>query len=82
MLMTITENASLSICGVSAPTYCRAKNVRVVSVVVPELEFRDVQRQIFAADFVEAPHDAALQQRPEAVNRGGMDDAINILPLE
>jgi hypothetical protein len=81
MNLTFTENASV-FCGsfgVSAPTYGRAEDVRIVPIVVSELKFRDVQRQILAADLVEAAHDAAFQQRPEAINRLRVDDAINIL---
>jgi len=33
-------------------------------VIVAELEFRDVQRQIFADDFVEAADDPALEDAP------------------
>src|SRR6185369_16468178 len=47
----------------------RAENVAIKAVVVFELAFRDVQRQIFAADFVIAADDAALELRPEALNR-------------
>ena len=41
----------------------RAENIIIETVVISELKFRDVQRQIFAADFVEASDDAALEAR-------------------
>lgn len=77
----MTENASAShgsFC-VSATRYRRAENVHVIAVVITKLKFRDVQRQIFTADFVEAAHDAAFQERPETVDGLSMNDAINIL---
>jgi hypothetical protein len=43
-----------SVCG-SATTYGRSEDVRIVPIVVSEFEFRDIQRQIFTADFVELP---------------------------
>lgn len=58
----------------------RSENVGVEAVVVSELKLRDVQRQIFLADFVEAADDAALEDAPEAFNRVGVDRADNILP--
>jgi hypothetical protein len=76
-----SENASV-FCGffcVSAPRYCGLENVVVHPIVVPELEFRDVQRQIFAADLVEAAHDTAFQERPKAIDRLGVNHAVNIL---
>ena len=57
---------------------CRPEDIGVVAVVIPELEFGDVQRQIFAADLMEASHNAALQQRPENINRLSMHNAVNI----
>ena len=68
----------VGISGVSAPRYGGAENVKIVPIVVPELEFRDVQRQIFAADLVERAHDTALQQRPKAVDCLGVDNAVHI----
>jgi hypothetical protein len=48
----------------------RSEDVCILPIVVAALKFRDIERQIFAADFVEASHDAALNQRPNAFNRG------------
>jgi hypothetical protein len=64
---------------VSAPCYGRAEDVRVVAVVVPKFELGNVQRQVLAADLVEAAHDAALQQRPKAVDGLRVNDAIDVL---
>src|SRR6266508_2952896 len=79
-VLLFTECASV-FCGswcASASRYSCTENVRVIPIVVPELEFRDIQRQIFAADLVEASHDAALQQRPEAIDCLRMHHAIDV----
>jgi hypothetical protein len=79
--LSISENASAffgSYC-VSAPPYGRAEDVGIVPVVVAPFELRNVQREIFAADFVKAAHDAALQERPETVDCLSVDNAVNVL---
>ena len=58
---------------------CLAENIGVQSVVVPELELGDVQRQIFAADFVKAAHNAALDEGPKALNCVRMNRANGVL---
>src|SRR5260370_1541439 len=63
----------------SAHCYRRSENVGIGAVIVAELKFSDVQRQIFAAYLVETAHDAALQERPKAVDCLRVDNAINIL---
>jgi len=65
--------------GVSATRYRRTEDVGVFSVVIPKLKLGDVERQIFTADFVEASHDAALQQRPEAIDCLSVHHAIDVL---
>lgn len=40
-----------------------AKYINIQPVVVPELKFCDVQRQIFAANLMEIAHDPALDER-------------------
>jgi hypothetical protein len=78
--ISLSESASVSSeGGGSATCYRRAEDVRVVPVVVAPFEFGNVQRQIFAADFVEAAHNAALQKGPEAIDRLSMNRAVNIL---
>jgi hypothetical protein len=68
---TVSETAdAFSYNGVSAPRYSVAENVGVIPVVVPEFEFRDIKRQIFAADLVISAHDAAClisDQKPSMV---------------
>jgi hypothetical protein len=77
----ITENASASnghFC-VSAPCYRGTEYVRVIAVVIAPFEFRYIQWQVFAADFVEVPHNAALQQRPKAIDGLGMNRTVDVL---
>ena len=57
----------------SATPYGRAEDVGIVPIVIAPLELRNVQRQIFSADFVEVAHDAALQERSDAIDRGSVD---------
>ena len=65
----------------SAQCYGSTEDVRVVPIVVAEFEFGDIQRQILPADLVKATHNAALQERPEAVDCLSVDNAINVLLL-
>ena len=46
----------------------RSKNVCVFPVVVAKLEFRDIERHVFGAHFVERAHHAAFEDRPEALH--------------
>jgi hypothetical protein len=80
LIVMFSENAVVRFsCGASAPCYRGTEDVLVVTIVIAPLEFGDIQRQIFAADFVETAHDAALQERPETINRLSMDRAIDVL---
>jgi hypothetical protein len=65
----------------SASLNRRAENVRIVPMVVAELKFCDVQRHVFGADLVERADDTALENRPEAFNRVGMDSPMTYCPL-
>jgi hypothetical protein len=58
-----------------------SKDVRIETVVVAELKFSNVQRHIFRADFVERADHAALEDRPEALNRVGVNRTDDILAL-
>lgn len=58
---------------------CRFKNIGVVAVVVPELKFSDVQRQVFGAYLVIGADNTTLQDRPEALNRIRVDRPDNVL---
>ena len=50
----------------------RAENIVVMAIIVPELELRNIEREIFAADLVIATDDAALEDAPETFNRVGV----------
>lgn len=63
----------------SATRYSGSKYVDVLPVVIAELKLRDVQRQMLFAHSVERSHDAALEQRPKAVNRLSVHAADHIL---
>ena len=77
---TESAPASLGSC-VSAPCYRGREDVGVVAVIVAPFEFSHVERQVFGADMVERAHDAALQERPEAVNSAGVNQAANVFAL-
>jgi hypothetical protein len=66
---------------VSAACYRGSEHVGIVAVVITELKLRDVQRQIFSAHLVERTDYAALEDRPEAFNRVGVNRADNVLVL-
>jgi hypothetical protein len=63
----------------SAACYRSIKHIRISAVVVAELKFRDVQRHIFVAHFVECADNAALEDRPEAFNRVRVNCADDVL---
>ncbi len=71
-----SENASASFgpSCVSAQPYGRTENVGVISVVIAPFELGNVQREIFAADFVEATHSTAVQERPETIDCLSVDN--------
>jgi hypothetical protein len=48
------------------PLIRRSENVRILPVVISELELGNIERHIFAAHFVERADHAALENRPEA----------------
>jgi hypothetical protein len=77
----MAEHASYfqNACDVSATCYCRAEYARIIAVVIAPFKFSYVQRQIFAADLVEAAHNASFQKRPETIDRLSVDGAVNIL---
>jgi hypothetical protein len=81
IISLVSENASASLGSdcVSATTYGRAEDVRVAPIVIAKFEFRNIERQIFAAHLVISPNDAALDERPKALNRVGVNRADNML---
>ena len=58
---------------------CLAENVGVQSIVISELEFYDIERQVFVTDLVEIAHNTALDQRPEALDCVRMNRADDML---
>ena len=57
----------------------RSENIRVLPIVIAELELSDIERHIFAAHFVERTDHAALEDRPEAFDGLGMNGADDVL---
>jgi hypothetical protein len=56
-----------------------AENVGIGAIVIAKLEFRDIQREIFGADFVERPDHAALHEAPEAFDCLRVDRSDHVL---
>lgn len=63
----------------SASSYGFPEHVRVLPVVMAELKFRQVERQVLAADIVVGADDSALQERPKRVQILGVDHPGNVL---
>jgi hypothetical protein len=68
-------------CHASAASYRLSKDVGILAVVVAELKFREVKRQIFLADVVIRPDDSALEQSPEGIERLSMNLTAHVLAL-
>src|SRR5262249_28611496 len=64
--------------GASAGCYGASEQVGIFAIVVAEDEFVQVERQILARDVVIGAENAALQERPESLNRVGMNDAVHV----
>ena len=65
----------------SAPRNRRSEDVRIIPIIVAELEFGNVQRHVFGAHLVERPDHAAFEDRPETLNRIRVDRADDVLAL-
>ena len=65
----------------SARLYRCAEDVRIQALVVPKLKLVDVEMQIFLADLMKCPNDAAFHDGPEAFDAVGMYRANDILAL-
>ena len=76
----------------SACCYDALEHIGVLPVVVPEGELVEVEREVVFRDVMERPHDATLNERPEAINvvsvnlsphifAGAMADGLVIEPL-
>jgi hypothetical protein len=57
----------------------RPENIRILPVVISELELSNIQRHIFAAHFVKRADNATLEDRPEAFNGLSVDRADDVL---
>ena len=74
MKVTSTEWISWSVC-----LDRRAKDVCIQGLGVPKLKLVDVEMQIFLADLMKCPNDAAFHDGPEAFDAVGMHCANDIL---
>jgi hypothetical protein len=63
----------------SARAHRFAEDVRIAAIVIAELKFGDVQREIFGADLMERADHAALYEAPKAFNRLSMDRTDDVL---
>jgi hypothetical protein len=79
--MTKTASASHGSFGVSASLNRRAEDVRVLTVIITELELGHIQRHIFPAHFVKCANNTALENRPEAFDGLSVNCTDNILPF-
>jgi hypothetical protein len=79
--MAKTASASHGSFGVSASLNRRAEDVRVLTVIITELELGNIQRHIFPAHFVKCANNTALENRPEAFDGLSVNCADNILPF-
>ena len=57
----------------------RSENIRVLPIVIAELELGNIERHIFAAHFVECADDTALEDRPKSFDSLSVDRADHIL---
>jgi hypothetical protein len=63
----------------SASSYGLPEHIGVVPVVVPELELRKIQRQIFPADVVVGSEDSPFKQSPEGIEALSVNLATDVL---
>jgi hypothetical protein len=76
--LSACSEAPASLCT-SAACYGFPEYVRVVTVVVAELELREIEREISLADVVIRADDSALQPCPERIAIGRVDLAAHVL---
>lgn len=55
-----------------------SENIFVQPIIIPELEFGNIERQVFAANLMIGADDAALNQAPETFNRVRVDRTDHI----
>jgi hypothetical protein len=65
--------------AVSAARNCGFKDGRIAPIVIAELELGDIEGHVLAAHLVEGADNAALEDRPEALNRVGVNRADDVL---
>jgi hypothetical protein len=65
--------------GASASCYGSAENVRILAMVMMELELRQIERQIFGADIVIGADYSALQEAPQRFDVVRVNLAANVL---
>src|SRR3984893_13562142 len=65
----------------SASSNRRSEDVRILAIIVAELEFGDIERKVLFADLVEGADATAFNQRPKALNRIRVDSADNVIAL-
>src|SRR2546425_8419083 len=63
----------------SACCYHALEHIVVLAVVMPEGEFVEIERQVVLGDIVERAHEAALNERPEAINVSGVNFSAHVL---
>jgi hypothetical protein len=71
IVQTLKTNAS-------RPRNRRCENIAIEAIIILELTFRDVEREILGADLVVAANDAPLEDRPEAFNRVRVDSTDDV----
>src|SRR5260370_38075227 len=76
--LSLLAETATSAC-VSAASYRSREDIGIVAVIVAELEFGDVERQILFADLMERPDHATLDERPETVDRLSVNCADDVL---
>jgi hypothetical protein len=64
---------------ISTPRDRRSENIRILPVIITELEFGNIERHIFPAHFVECADHATLEDRPESFDGLSVDRADDIL---
>jgi hypothetical protein len=66
----------------SASPNRRSENVRVTTIIIAELKFRNIKRHVFAAHFVECSDHSTLNDRPETLDGLSMNHANDVLAMD
>jgi len=74
-----TEARASRCASVSSPRYRLAEDISFAAVVVAELEFRKIQRQVLLADVMIGANHSTLEQTPERIQILGMHFTAHIL---